>query len=329
MTHDPHLAEDVLQDTFVQLLISNVRLAPGKEQTWLYKVARNRCLDLLKKNRKHDELPPDVPADPDWNRTFIEMISPLTKSEQEIISLKFIGGFSHKEIAHITGTTVAAAKKRYERAIKKTPGRNGGIIMIEDRLYEAVQELPVPTVSFTTVKERAESISEELGITIPESLDGNVFCNITTGYVVPHGTSYLEALITPAYQWYSVDYGSDGAESLSFGSTKDELYQYCFDLNSENIWSPEHLQSGRLRTEEYKGITLQIGTVVYNDRNDDSISGFIPHVVWVDEENSAVFSLSGPACDESNAGQITDHLTETAKEIIDINTANYFSGAAQ
>ena len=160
--------------------------------------------------------------------------------------------------------------------------------MIEDRLYEAVQELPVPTVSFTTVKERAESISEELGITIPESLDGNVFCNITTGYVVPHGTSYLEALITPAYQWYSVDYGSDGAESLSFGSTKDELYQYCFDLNSENIWSPEHLQSGRLRTEEYKEITLQIGTVVYNDRNDDSISGFIPHVVWVDEENKVV-----------------------------------------
>lgn len=255
--------------------------------------------------------------------------------------------------------------------------------MIEDRLYEAVQELPVPTVSFTTVKERAasrktgggfqfiqrrriaclfagvfllagcaaiaattevdygawashsgdfskaESISEELGITIPESLDGNVFCNITTGYVVPHGTSYLEALITPAYQWYSVDYGSDGAETLSFGSTKDELYQYCFDLNSENIWSPEHLQSGRLRTEEYKGITLQTGTVVYTDRNDDSISGFIPHVVWVDEENSAVFSLSGPACNESNAGQITDHLTETAKEIIDINTANYFSGAAQ
>ncbi|WP_324613891.1 RNA polymerase sigma factor [Mediterraneibacter catenae] len=98
MTHDPHLAEDVLQDTFVQLLISNVRLAPGKEQTWLYKVARNRCLDLLKKNRKHDELPPDVPADPDWNRTFIEMISPLTKSEQEIISLKFIGGFLIKKL---------------------------------------------------------------------------------------------------------------------------------------------------------------------------------------------------------------------------------------
>ena len=51
MTHDPHLAEDVLQDTFVQLLISNVHLAAGKEQAWLYKVARNRCLDILKKDR--------------------------------------------------------------------------------------------------------------------------------------------------------------------------------------------------------------------------------------------------------------------------------------
>ena len=40
---------------------------------------------------------PDIPAEPDWNRTFIEMISPLTKQEQEIISLKFIGGFSHKK----------------------------------------------------------------------------------------------------------------------------------------------------------------------------------------------------------------------------------------
>ena len=291
---------------------------------------------------------PDIPAEPDWNRTFIEMISPLTKQEQEIISLKFIGGFSHKEIAHITGMTVAATKKRYERAIKRAARQKNvsRFQFIQHRriagLFAGVFLLAGCTVIAATTEvdygawashsgdfSKAESISEELGITIPESLDGNVFCNITTGYVVPHGTSYLEALITPAYQWYSVDYGSDGAESLSFGSTKDELYQYCFDLNSENIWSPEHLQSGRLRTEEYKGITLQTGTVVYNDRNDDSISGFIPHVVWVDEKNSAVFSLSGPACDESNAGQITDHLTETAKEIIDINTANYFSGAAQ
>lgn len=247
--------------------------------------------------------------------------------------------------------------------------------MIEDRLYEAAQELPVPTCSFTTVKERAarqetgsgfqfihhrkisgifagvfllagctviaatteadygawashsvdfskaETVSKELGITIPESLDGNAFCNITTGYVVPDGTSYLKALITPAYRWYSVDYGTDRTWSLTFGTTKDDLYHYCFDLDPENIWSPERLQTGNLRAEEYKGITMQVGTVInYNEGSDDSISSFIPHVVWLDEEKSAVFSLSAPACNEGDMDQITDHLTETAKEIIDMNT---------
>ena len=168
---------------------------------------------------------------------------------------------------------------------------------------------------------KAETVSGDLGITIPESLDGNAFCNITTGYVVPDGTSYLEALITPAYRWYSVDYGTDRTWSLTFGTTKDDLYHYCFDLDSENVWSPGRLLPGSRRTEEYKGITMQVGTVInYNGKGDGRTSGFIPQVIWVDAENSTVFSLSAPACDESDMDQITDHLTKTAKEIIDINT---------
>ena len=31
ITHDPQLAEDVLQDTFVQLLVGGIRFEPGKE----------------------------------------------------------------------------------------------------------------------------------------------------------------------------------------------------------------------------------------------------------------------------------------------------------
>ena len=66
---------------------------------------------------------------------------------------------------------------------------------------------------------------------------------------------------------------------------------------------------------------MQVGTVIiYNGKGDDRTSGFIPQVIWVDAENSSVFSLSAPACDESDMDQITDYLTETAKEIIDINT---------
>ena len=119
ITYDPQLAEDVLQDTFVQLLTDGIRFDPGKEQTWLYKVARNKCFNILKRRKKQDELQMPVVVSGNLRWEFLEMIASLSAKEQEIVTLKMIGGFSHKEISKITGTTVAAAKKRYERAIQK------------------------------------------------------------------------------------------------------------------------------------------------------------------------------------------------------------------
>lgn len=117
---DTQQAEDVLQETFVKLICGKFSSpTPGKEKAWLFRVARNLCFDILRKRVQELELPPAIAAPEGENWEFIELISPLTQTEQEILSLKFIGGFTHKEIAKITGTTVHAAKKRYERAIQK------------------------------------------------------------------------------------------------------------------------------------------------------------------------------------------------------------------
>lgn len=116
---DSQQAEDVLQETFVKLLSGKFSPIPGKEKAWLFRVARNHCFDILRKREQELELPPAIAAPAGENWEFIELISPLPPSEQEIVSLRFIGGFTHKEIARITGTTVHAAKKRYERAIQK------------------------------------------------------------------------------------------------------------------------------------------------------------------------------------------------------------------
>ena len=116
----PQQAEDVLQETFVKLLTGKfVCPTPGKEKAWLYKVARNLCMDILRKRVLELELPPVISAPEGENWAFLELISPLTQEEQMLVSLRFIGGFTHKEIAKITGTTLHAAKKRYERAIQK------------------------------------------------------------------------------------------------------------------------------------------------------------------------------------------------------------------
>ena len=46
------------------------------------------------------------------------MISSLSKTEQEIVTLKIVGGLSHKEIGSVLSITASAAQKRYERAIR-------------------------------------------------------------------------------------------------------------------------------------------------------------------------------------------------------------------
>lgn len=119
---DPQMAEDVLQETFVRLISGIGWPDEGKEKAWLFRVARNLCFDILRKRIREMEATPVIAAPPDQNWEFLELISPLTETEKEIVSLKFIGGFSHKEIARITGTTVHATKKRYERAIQKLRG---------------------------------------------------------------------------------------------------------------------------------------------------------------------------------------------------------------
>ena len=116
---DPQLAEDVLQETFLRLLRGNRSPLPGKEQAFLFKVARNLCYDTLRKRKRDAEEITDIPVAPDSAWEFTDLIAPLSKKEQEIVSLKILGGLTHAEIAEVIGTTTAGAKKRYERALEK------------------------------------------------------------------------------------------------------------------------------------------------------------------------------------------------------------------
>lgn len=113
---DPHLAEDVLQEAFLRLMSGKSLPEPRKEQAWLYRVARNLCYDILRKQRRETEAPP--PGEYREERfAYIALISPLPAKEQEIVTLRIVGGLTHKEIARVMGITEQAARKRYERAI--------------------------------------------------------------------------------------------------------------------------------------------------------------------------------------------------------------------
>src|ERR1044072_5223691 len=67
---DPLDAEDILQDVFAELVEANQLLMPIQHMSgWLFRVARNRIIDLLRKKKGEslelDDLLPSPEAGPD------------------------------------------------------------------------------------------------------------------------------------------------------------------------------------------------------------------------------------------------------------------------
>ena len=124
ITKDAHLAEDVLHDTFVKVMSAGKQCADGKEQAWLYRIARNLCYDRLR-HAKYEQAFSKTPAQVETRFEYIDLISALSKTDREIVTLKIVGGLSHKEIGTVLGITAMAAQKRYERAIRTLKDKEG------------------------------------------------------------------------------------------------------------------------------------------------------------------------------------------------------------
>ena len=116
LTKDIHLSEDILHDTFVKLLSGRYSVDSEKIRPWLYRVTRNLCYDHLRRIRWEirPTEDPELAQDP---YAYIELLAHLPKRDQEIVSLKIIGGLTHREIGAVLGISASAAQKRYERAI--------------------------------------------------------------------------------------------------------------------------------------------------------------------------------------------------------------------
>jgi RNA polymerase sigma factor (sigma-70 family) len=133
-------AEDILQDVFSELVEANRRLMPIDHVTgWLYRVARNRVIDLLRKREplrfgdavieapdggrvRIEDLIPSEGSDPEAEyarqRLLEEMqraLSELPEEQRAAFVAHEIEGRSFKEMAEATGVNVNTllARKRY------------------------------------------------------------------------------------------------------------------------------------------------------------------------------------------------------------------------
>ena len=119
--------EDLTQAVFIKVLLGLPKLAdPAKFQPWLFRIARNVCLDHLRGEKwrarftayrvEHDEVPEPtkaVPLEIEWLR---DALLALPIKQRELVTLLQEEDFSYEELAQITNSTLSSVKSRLFRA---------------------------------------------------------------------------------------------------------------------------------------------------------------------------------------------------------------------
>jgi RNA polymerase sigma factor (sigma-70 family) len=138
--NDYDAASDILQQVFTQLYISLPNLRTGEPlKAWLFQVARNRCLDELRRKRiihfselqtpnEDDDLSPlaiipdtsplpeDVAERHDLQKILQEAIAGLPPKFRAVVLLRYASQLSFSEIGHALQMPEATAKTYFQRA---------------------------------------------------------------------------------------------------------------------------------------------------------------------------------------------------------------------
>jgi RNA polymerase sigma factor (sigma-70 family) len=117
---DADAARDVVQDVFLRLWAAEPASWEGYLRPWLFRVCRNRALDLRRKGGRvkpleetttakaaaEDPGPQQVTESRDSHARVIELMRALPENQREVVRLKFQNGLSYKEIADVTALKV-------------------------------------------------------------------------------------------------------------------------------------------------------------------------------------------------------------------------------
>lgn len=131
-------AEDVVQEAFLSAWRSIASFEGTSFRAWLFRIATNRALDLLRARKRRPELPLEPPTDDDdvsWaepaapgpdlaqlaaDREALAVVETalgsLPAEQRAALLLRDIEGFAYEEIAVITAVEIGTVKSRIHRA---------------------------------------------------------------------------------------------------------------------------------------------------------------------------------------------------------------------
>jgi RNA polymerase sigma-70 factor (ECF subfamily) len=128
---DTQLAEELVQDAFTSVWRKATSFDPDRASfaTWLYRVARNRAVDLNRRRRARPESVgedplrgvsggPEPEADVDgWDMA--RALSSLPSEHREVLTMAYFEGLSQREISQRIDLPLGTVKSRTTAALKR------------------------------------------------------------------------------------------------------------------------------------------------------------------------------------------------------------------
>lgn len=124
---DPSVSEDIVQNVILRLMATDRANFPLKNQaSWLYTVVKNETLMYLRKEKNKlsaeelslsfKERSIDDFVDMD---EYYSMLKGLSEEQKQVVTLKVLGGYTHKEIAKMLNKPTGTIQWIYNTSIKK------------------------------------------------------------------------------------------------------------------------------------------------------------------------------------------------------------------
>ena len=132
ITNNLDLAREVVQEVFLRLRQEDLSQIAGHETEWLFRVCRNRALDVWRKESRmtqpsenqldtctdHRPTPAQLAEQKDHSLQVMALLGKLPPNQQEVIRLKFQNGLSYHEISQITQLSISNVGFLIHTAIK-------------------------------------------------------------------------------------------------------------------------------------------------------------------------------------------------------------------
>jgi RNA polymerase sigma factor (sigma-70 family) len=172
----PHLAEEVVQSTFIKLASHAHRLKSGTIVTaWLYQVTRREAIDVVRREARRQlreqiatEMNSINATDADWTHIqpmLDDAMQALDDTDRAAVLLRYFENKSLREVGQALGASDNAAQKRVNRAVDRlrqflskrgvTVGASGLVLVVSANAVQAAPAGLAQSVSLAAIAKGA------------------------------------------------------------------------------------------------------------------------------------------------------------------------------